>query len=136
MKENRERYAQNIDKERARSKQYKSLNVITVKLQRNKAMKIKRATNPAFKLRCNVSRLIRRALLNNGGKKGLSFLKFVDYDMKTLQGHLEFLFEPWMNWSNWGRYQPTVWDDNVQKTWTWQIDHIIHQSNLVYKHAR
>jgi hypothetical protein len=44
--------------------------------------------------------------------------------------NLEKQFEPWMNWQNHGVYKN--WDDNDQSTWTWQIDHIIPQSDLPY----
>jgi hypothetical protein len=37
-----------------------------------------------------------------------------------------------MNWDNHGKYCLDVWDDNNSNTWTWQIDHIIPQSQLVY----
>jgi len=37
-----------------------------------------------------------------------------------------------MNWNNWGVYKSKNWNDNDSSTWTWQIDHIIPQSNLPY----
>lgn len=37
-----------------------------------------------------------------------------------------------MTWQNWGKYYVRTWDDTDQSTWTWQIDHIIPQSKLLY----
>ena len=44
--------------------------------------------------------------------------------MSDLIIHLELQFESWMNWKNWGKYNPKIWNDNDQSTWTWNIDHI------------
>ena len=52
--------------------------------------------------------------------------------MQELKEHLEAQFEPWMNWSNWGRYHKNKWNDNDPATWTWQLDHIIPQYKLPY----
>ena len=49
-----------------------------------------------------------------------------------LKQHLENQFESWMTWNNWGRYSLDTWKDDDQATWTWQIDHIIPQSDLPY----
>ncbi len=65
-------------------------------------------------------------------KGGLSVLKYLGYSMEDLKKHLESLFEPWMNWQNWGSYRLETWDDNDPSTWTWQIDHIIPHSELLY----
>ena len=37
-----------------------------------------------------------------------------------------------MIWNNWAIYDPNTWDDNDQSTWTWNLDHIIPQSDLPY----
>lgn len=51
-------------------------------------------------------------------------MQYLPYSMMDLKLHLESLWEPWMDWSNWGGYDP-----NVR---TWQIDHIVPQSKLPY----
>ena len=45
---------------------------------------------------------------------------------------MQSLFEPWMNWNNYGRYDIKSWDDNNSNTWTWQVDHIIPHSTFKY----
>lgn len=46
------------------------------------------------------------------------------YTGEQLRKHIESLWQPWMNWNNFGRY-----NSNYQ---TWQIDHIIPQSLLPF----
>lgn len=88
-------------------------------------------TDPSYRLRITVSRFIHRAI-NKTGSKGGSFLDFVDYSMDELRQYIEGRFEGWMTWNNQGVYHPTRWNDNDQSTWTWQLDHIIPQSDLPY----
>ena len=56
-------------------------------------------------------KVVERALKGDP-KEGRSFA-LLGYTPVELRNHLESLFEPWMNWSNWGRGPGT-----------WQIDHI------------
>jgi hypothetical protein len=61
---------------------------------------------------------------------------------QEMKYHIEDLFSApynltrdgkvWMTWENWGKYDPKTWDDNDPSTWTWQLDHIIPQSDLPY----
>jgi 5-methylcytosine-specific restriction endonuclease McrA len=37
-----------------------------------------------------------------------------------------------MNWDNHGSYRKHTWNDDDSSTWSWQIDHIIPQSDLPY----
>jgi hypothetical protein len=93
----------------------------------------KNKDNPSYKLRANVSRTIARALFQQGGsKKGSSFLQCLPWTVKDLKAHLEAQFDPWMNWNNYGLYDTSTWNDNDQTTWTWNMDHIIAQSDLPY----
>lgn len=57
------------------------------------------------------------------------------YSIDMLLNHLASQFEPWMHWGNWGIYKAYLWDDNDSSTWTWQIDHIIPQSDLPYNNV-
>lgn len=85
-------------------------------------------------LRKSVSNSINKALKSNSSSKnGISCLKYLSYTILELKFHLESLFEPWMNWSNWGIYDKKSWNDKDPSTWKWNIDHIIPQSKLPYK---
>lgn len=93
----------------------------------------KRAQNPVIRIRSNVSRAIGLALNRKGASKaGNSIMNFLPYSLKQLKEHLESMFEPWMTWQNYGMYIASKWSDNDSKTWTWQIDHIIPQSETPY----
>jgi hypothetical protein len=101
------------------------------KNQRNNNIRKKRLANdPAYKLYYFISNVIRSAL--NGNKSGKSLNKYLSYTSKELKEHIESLFEPWMNWENWGTYNLKTWNDNNVATWKWQIDHIIPHSSFKY----
>lgn len=76
--------------------------------------KKRRESDPSFRLRRNVSRMISKALVTG---KGASCLEYLEYDMAQLKSHLEGLFQEGMSWDNYGE---------------WHIDHIIPQSHLKY----
>lgn len=86
----------------------------------------KQRAKPANKIKAHVSRQINFALHRTGNSKmGNAVLKFLSYSIQELKNHLESQFEPWMNWSNYGKI-------SVDKK-TWNIDHIIPQSDLPYQ---
>jgi len=112
-------------------KEYRKNNKDKIKNHsKNKRFKIK--NTPFLKLRMLVSNAIFYGLKFNGKEKGITCTKYLNYSFNELKNHLESLFEPWMNWNNHGIYDPKIWDDKNQNTWTWQIDHIIPQSKLPY----
>lgn len=123
----------NIDHIKYKEKEYRSKNRQKLSIENNIYYKNRKKVDPEFKLRKNLSSLISVKLSNNNGsKEGKSCVKYLTYTTKQLKQHLESLFEPWMNWSNYGRYYVKTWNDNDQSTWTWNIDHIIPQSDLPY----
>jgi len=88
---------------------------------------------PSTRFRHNFSALFRLRLKQaKVDKTGSSMLDILPYTMIDAMKHLESLFEPWMTWENWGKYDIETWDDNDQSTWTWQIDHIIPTSTFEY----
>jgi len=100
----------------------------------NKSRRIKLKENVTFKIRCNISNAIIRALKGNSGSKyGESCAKYLPYSFIELRDHIESLFEEWMSWDNWGVYDISTWNDNDKSTWAWQIDHIIPASDFKYK---
>jgi len=82
----------------------------------------KLANDPSYKLRENVSHTITIYLKTN--KKQGSSWDYLPYTPQQLKEHLEFLWEPWMNWGNYGPY--------YKDKRTWNLDHIIPQSLLLY----
>jgi hypothetical protein len=101
--------------------------------RRNNYAKQRRLTDPTFKMREFVSKSIWRELEKNGGNKnGQSVMDFLSYTIEDFMSHLQHQFEPWMTWSNHGKYNKKTWNDNDQETWKWQIDHIIPHSTFHY----
>lgn len=106
------------------------------KINRKKNIRIKKLwkEDPIFRLRSRISNAVGYALRTRGSsKRGHSIMEYLGYTMPDLKEHIETLFEPWMNWDNWGKYDPKTWNDNDQATWKWQLDHIIPQSALPFK---
>lgn len=136
--------AENLEELQAKSRKYNAENkdkILQHRLEnkekyreyQRKYFTEKRASNPEFKIRGLLSNSVLKWLKrNDSNKNGKSILQNLPYTMAELRTHLEFQFESWMNWENHGKYRKTVWDDNNQSTWTWQIDHIIPCSDLPY----
>lgn len=83
--------------------------------------------NIGYKISCNIRSLIKITFKRNlRDKNKESSLKYLPYSIQELKNHLEYKFEPW------GVYNSDIWNDEDSSTWTWQIDHIIPQSNLPY----
>lgn len=126
-------YEAHKNQRQASNKQYKIDHETEVIEYQKKYNKNRYQTDPAFKLRTTLSTVIGTALRKNSGSKyGNSILEYIPYTIEKLKEHLENLFEPWMTWDNQGTYSPESWDDNNPNTWTWQLDHIIPQSDLPY----
>jgi len=133
LKESRERYHKNIENEKKRANKYHHDNKNVIKEKRKVRAKEKRLVDPIFKLKSNISRRIRYILkVSNSSKSGQSILEYLGYSICDLKEHIGRQFESWMSWDNYGHYRINNWDDNDSSTWTWQIDHIIPQSKLLY----
>lgn len=115
-------------KSKNRISEYNKLYRSQHKEVRRQQDKKRRQTDIAFKLRKIISGSVQKAIFKNGK----SITKYLPYSFQELKEHLENQFEPWMTWFNHGNYNTSTWDDNNLTTWTWQIDHITPQSNLLY----
>jgi hypothetical protein len=104
----------------------------------NEKNKKKRSSDPILKLRQNISSTINKMLNSKGEtKRGASMTQYLNWTIKDLLSHLESLFshpnnlkdgKVWMGWHNHGAYKAETHDTNP----TWNIDHIIPQSDLPY----
>lgn len=140
-KRNKEYYVKNKEEIKERQKDKRSeWNKTYYKKNKKKVQKIQQRrtkeryqTDPSFRIRKVVSKSIYRALTILGSSKsGQSCLKFLEYSMRDLRKHIEKQFEAWMTWDNYGKYDAKKWNNNDPATWTWNIDHIIPQSDLPY----
>ena len=81
-------------------------------------VKNKRKTNPIFRMSENIRRQILLSIQRGGYTKRSSTYDILGCTYDEFKNHLEGLFEPWMNWSNYGLY-------NGELNYGWDIDHII-----------
>ena len=126
-------YLCNAGKIKTYNKIYRKDNIDRFRLKNNKRAVAYRLSKPEVSLRKDISTLISRQLkLNNSSKNKKSSMMYLLYTIQELRKHLESQFEPWMNWTNYGKYSAKTWTDDDQSTWTWNIDHIIPQSSLPY----
>lgn len=109
--ENRKSYTKNYNKK------YINENRETL----NKKYKLKKETNPLFKLKENIRGLISVKFKNQGYKKSSKTAQILGCSFEEFKIHIENQFKPWMNWSNHGLYSET------EKKW--QLDHIIPASS-------
>jgi hypothetical protein len=127
------RYYADVDASRQTHREYYYNNKEVCIERTTKYSNLQYKTNPVFKLRNRVSCEIKRALKKVGSSKmGHSVLEYLPYTIQELKEHLENQFEPWMNWDNHGKYDVKTWNDTDQTTWTWNMDHIIPQADLLY----
>lgn len=123
---------ENKERQKEYIKEYNAKPEIKARKADLKKQKLKE--NPSFKLKEDVSSMIRKMIQSQGGYKGgISFKEKLGHDYpEKLVIHLEECFKKpgneWMNFSNNGRYNSKTHNTNP----TWNLDHIIPQSALKY----
>jgi len=75
-------------------------------------------TDLLFKLKNNISSLIRVSMKKVGFKKHSKSIDILGCNIEEFRLYIESKFEPWMNWDNHGKY-------NGEYSSGWDIDHII-----------
>jgi len=110
----------NIEKRKKISSDYTKRNREKI----NEHRRNRKKNDPSYKLRFIVSKAIWYYLKTQFLVKKNSCWLALPYSPKELKKHIESLWEPWMSWKNHGRI------NNEKKTW--EIDHIIPQSELKY----
>lgn len=101
-------YVNNKEKVLLSSKKY----YLNNKNKINNYYKNKRKVNVNFKIKTAISANISFYLKNNNlSKNKKSTLKYLNYSIEKLKNHLESLFEPWMNWNNYGKYDAKIWNN-------------------------
>ncbi len=119
ISEQRKKYKKdNKEKISISNKLYREKN----KDKKNAKDRERRESDPHFKLRCNLSTLIRQSLKTSGFFKNSKTMKILGCSFVDFKKHLEVQFELWMNWDNYGSYK-------LNEKRTWNIDHIIPVSS-------
>ncbi len=132
-KKNKSYYVNNKAKITEQKQKYYLTNKDKINAHKLGYQKIREYNDPIFKLRRRVSNMVYIAIKKFGAtKNNLSILNFLPYTIAELKIHLEKQFETWMSWNNWGNFNAKSWNDNDSATWTWNIDHVIPQSDLPY----
>ena len=106
------------DRDRVKQKEYKLRN----KERLAEKEKIRKQTDPLYKLRKSMSSMISICLKKWGGKKGTKSITIIGIGYEGLRKHFESQFEPWMSWDNYGKYKIGTFN------YGWDIDHIIPTS--------
>ena len=131
--QHKEYYENNKDKIVAIQKEYYENHKNEVDNYRREYYKNRLQNDLIFKIKRRISSQVWHSLFKNGlSKNNKSICDFLPYSIQELKDHLESLFEPWMNWGNYGRYVVKDWNDNDFYTWKWQIDHIVPHSQFKY----
>lgn len=127
-KEHSRRWAQNNpEKKKANGKKWQQENREKI----NAKQRDRYQNDPVYRNRCIVSVAIYTMIKSQGAsKKGESSHNYVPWTLKEYRTHIESLFEPWMNWNNQGIYNPKT--HHLPNGRTWQLDHIIPQSDLPF----
>lgn len=106
-------------------KKYREENKELIKEKKIKRQFNRRKEDFIYKLRCNVSTLIRISFKNKSFKKKNKSQEILGCSYEEFKLHLESMFEPWMNWGNHGNPKDGVLEPNK----TWDIDHILPLSS-------
>ena len=119
----------NQDKIKAQRKAYREANKEKIKAayEANKPLLIakqreRRQNDILFKLRHNISSLIRNSFKATSYKKNTKTEQILGCTFNQFKEHLESQFESWMNWNNRGLY-------NGEPNYGWDIDHIVPNSS-------
>lgn len=103
----KEYYLNNKDKIR----EYQNKTKEQIKQKRNENRRNRRSSDPLYKLKGNISNLIRKSIKKKGFKKNTKTQNILGCTIQQFKEHLESQFNENMNWNNQGTY--------------WDIDHII-----------
>ena len=76
------------------------------------------ANDITFKVKCNISCLIRNVIKKGGYTKKTKTFKILGCSFEDFKTHIESQFEDWMSWDNYGKYEKDKY--NVG----WDFDHI------------
>ena len=114
-------YHQNIEKINKQKKEYNELNKEKISKQRYEYVMNKLKTDPVYKFKHNVRNLISSSIKKRGGKKLTKTELILGCTFDEFRTYIESLWQPWMNWDNYGNPKDGIYEPNK----TWDFDHII-----------
>ena len=104
-------YKKNKKEITARNKEWKERNPDQHRHGQNKYQKRRRKSDPAYRIKMNLSRRMNEAVMDQGAMKLGTSLSLFGCSADELKAHLESQFTKGMSWDNYGVYG-------------WHIDHI------------
>ena len=107
----------NKDKVSEYKKDYYKKNRARIRDKQNIYRKTQFETNIVYRMKRKIGKNLRSSIKNGGYTKKSRTHDVIGCEYKYLIEYLEFLFEPWMNWDNYGKY-------NGELNYGWDIDHI------------
>ena len=105
----------NKEKVKESDKNYRENNKNKINIYRRE----RRKNDDLYRITSNIRGLIRQSFRYKGLKKNTLSEKILGCSFEDFKNHLESLWEPWMNWDNYGLYEPN------KLNYGWDIDHII-----------
>lgn len=119
------KYRENSDEMKNYAKNYYENNKESHNETCKKYKKKKRIEDPIYKFRENIRGVIGRGFRNKSFDKNSRTYEILGCDFETFKKHIESLWQPWMNWNNYGIDKRR----KIEPNQTWDIDHIIPVSN-------
>lgn len=101
-------------KNKEKLKDYRKLNRDKINAKKREKM----ANEPLLKIASNIRNLIKNSIKNKKFRKAKKTIAILGITVMEFKTHLEGQFKSWMNWDNYGLYNP-----NGKRTWN--IDHIV-----------
>jgi len=120
----REYYLKNKEKTLKKKKEYREKNKKKLQEKKNLYRKKQKEINPLYKLSNSLRRNINNAFKRYKFSKNLNTEKIVGCTFEEFKQYIESLWQPWMNWDNYGLY-------NGEPNYGWDIDHIIPLSTAI-----
>lgn len=104
-------------------KKYIQQNKQKVRESQNKSKRYRRKHDKLYKLKSNISNLIKETFKRSGNAKNSSTNNILGCSIDFFRNHIESQFLDWMNWDNYGNCET-----NEYKC-SWHLDHIIPASS-------
>ncbi len=110
-------YQKNKEVIKEKVKEYTKNNPDKVRLAQKNWRKKKLETDILYRLSYNFSKKLRKLIKRNGHTKKDKSIDILGCTFQEFKQHIESLWQPWMNWDNYGLYDGSL-------DYGWDIDHI------------
>jgi hypothetical protein len=110
-------YQKNKEVIKEKVKEYTKNNIDKVRLAQKNWRKKKLEIDILYRLSYNFSKKLRKLIKRNGHTKKDKTIDILGCTFQEFKQHIESLWQPWMNWDNYGLYDGSL-------DYGWDIDHI------------